>query len=236
MIDLSRELAGLCQVYEQFATRKNGVVLQFMGVRTGVGVSTCARAFARMITPRTRRGVWLFDLDFYANTQFQALASKKAQALYGAVGPARDASMGNAPLFWRIHPELVRKDGRKAGDRYYLNMHQIGTHCLYVSRFRNDLLRAKQHVNLRPAKQYWAMVRAKTDLAIIDSPVLNRGRGGLTTAADSDGVFIVAHPTDAGAPVSHLRQQIEGRGGRCLGVIFNDATGQGLDTAQYAAQ
>ncbi len=236
MIDLSRELAGVCQIYEQLAARQKGVVLQFMGVRSGAGVSTCARAFSRMIAPRSQRGVWLFDLDFYANTQFHALTSARAQAFYGPTGPALNAGMADAPLFWKIHPELIREDGRKAGDLFYLKMHQIGTHNLYVSCFRNDLLREKQHVSLRLAEKYWAQMRARTDLAIIDAPVLSRGRGGLVTAVDSDGVVIVAHPADAGAPVTHLRHQIEGRGGRCLGVIYNDAPGYGIDPAQHAAQ
>lgn len=236
MIDLRRELAGLCQVYQSLAVRQNGVVLQFMGVHSGDGVSTCARAFARLMAPRLKRGVWLMDLDFYANTQFQMFSSPKAQALYGALGPARSAAMQRPPLFWRIHPELVREDGRKAGDRFYLNMHRVGTHALYVSRFRSDLLREKQQVHIRPAKDYWAQVRNSVDLAIIDSPVLSRGRGGLAIAADTDGVVIVAHPSEVGAPVHRLRQQIEGRGGRCLGVIYNAVPRQGLDPVLHAAQ
>ncbi len=236
MIDLSRELTGICQVYERLAAQQRGVVLQFMGVHAGAGVSTCARAFARLMTPRLSRGVWLFDLDFYTNAQHCVLTSERAQAFYGAAGPGMDASMDTAPLFWRVHPELVREDGRKAGDRFYLNMHQIGAHALFVSRFRTDLLREGQMVHLRQAKAYWAAVREKVDLTIIDSPVLNRSRGGLITAADADGVIIVAHPSQAGAQAHALRQQIEGRGGRCLGIVYNAAPVQAYQSANYAAQ
>lgn len=236
MIDLRRELTGLCQIYQQLAARRHGVVLQFMGVRPGAGVSTCARAFARSVAPRARRGVWLFDLDFYANTHYALFSSPKAQALYGAVGPARSAVMQDAPLFWRIHPELVREDGRKAGDRYYLNMHQVGTHSLYISQFRHDLLRAKQQVHIRPAKAYWAQMRKQVDLAIIDAPILSRGHSGLATAPDADGVVIVANPHEDPAQIHNLRQHIEGRGGRCLGVIYNDAPLAGSDPAVQAAQ
>ncbi len=236
MIDLRQELYGLCGVYEQLAAQQRGVVIQFMGLQSGAGVSTCARAFARLLAPRQKRGVWLFDLDFYANTHFKVFSSAKAQSLYGPLGTACDATMGNASLFWRIQPELVREDGRKAGDRYYLNMHQVGNHRLYVSRFRNDLLRAKQDVHLCPAKSYWANIRKNVDLTIIDAPALNRGRGGLVTAADTDGVVIVAHPAEAGAPIQRMRQQIEGRGGRCLGVIYNAVPRQGMGPALHAAQ
>lgn len=236
MIDLSRELSGLSRVYEQLALRQSGVVLQFIGVHIGCGVSTCARAFARMMAPRSSRGIWLFDLDFYTNTHFQMFSSPKAQALYGALGPATAMAQEGQPLFWRIHPELVREDGRKAGDRYYMNMHRVGAHSLYVSHFRSDLLRPKQHVHLRPSKTYWEHVRTKADLTIIDAPVLHRSRGGLVTAVDADGVVIVAHPADPKAQIQKVQQQIEGRGGRCLGVIYNAVPRQGMDPVKQAAQ
>jgi hypothetical protein len=236
MYDLRHELTGLCHAYEQLAAQGRGVVLQFMGVQSGVGVSTCARAFSRMLAPRMSRNVWLLDLDFYANTQYQVFSSDRAQKLYGAIGPARASVMHDAPLFWRIHPELLRDDGRKAGDRFYLKMHQVGTHQLYVSHFRSDLLRDKQQVHLRPARTYWSNVRDTVGLTVIDSPTLSRGRGGLVTAADADGVVIIAHPSQAGAPVVRLRQQIEGRGGRCIGVIYNGAPLQGYAPTQQAAQ
>ncbi len=236
MIDLSRELGGLCQAYQQLAIRRSGVVLQFIGAQSGVGVSTCSRAFARMMVPRMRRGLWLFDLDFYANAQHRFFASTKAQALYGAVGGATEAAPKGVSLFWRVHPELVRKDGRKAGDRFYLKMHQIGAHTLYVSRFRKDLLRDNQQVHFRPAKHFWDSMRTKADLTIIDAPALDRSRAGLVTAADADGVVIIAHPAQAGASVQKLRMQIEGRGGRCLGVIYNAAPNAAFDNARQAAQ
>lgn len=223
MIDLSNELTGVCQAYAQIVARQRGAVLQFMGVHPGAGVSTCARAFARLMTPRLQGGVLLVDLDFYRNGQYGAFASQRAQAIYGPVGPALPASMGKAPLFWNVHPKLVRQDGRKAGDQFYVNMHKIGAHKLYVSKFRADLLRRGQLIQLRQAKAYWANMRAKVDLSILDAPSLAQSQNGLITAADADGVVIVAHPAHAGAKVHALRQQIERRGGRCLGIVYNAA-------------
>jgi len=234
MIDLSTELTGLVRLHDQLAARHNGVVIAFMGVSEGCGVSTCARAFARLMTPRLQRGVWLVDLDFYANSQYQALCSPAAQAFYGATGPAWITPEGE-PLFWRVHPALVHKDGAKAAHRYYLNIHRIGAHALYVSRFRHDLLRQGQQVTLHASSAFWRTMRSRAALTIIDAPPLQRGGAGLITAPDADGVVIVAHPAQAGAPVQQLRRRIEGRGGRVLGVLYNEAPAlaqRGAATAQ----
>ncbi len=230
MIDLSTELAGLGRLHDQLAARRNGVVIAFMGVGEGCGVSTCARAFARQMTPRLRRGVWLMDLDFYANSQYKTLCSPAAQRFYGPTGPAWITPEGE-PLFWRVHPALVRKDGACAGDRFYLNIHRIGSHALYVSRFRNDLLRHGQQVMLYSSQAYWTKMRSRAALAIIDAPPLQRGGAGLTVAPHADGVVIVAHPASAGAPVQDVRHRIEGRGGHVLGVLYNEAPAFHRDSA-----
>ena len=222
MIDLSTELAGLGRLYDQLAARRHGVVIAFMGVGEGCGVSTCARAFARQMAPRLARGVWLMDLDFYANSQYRVLCSPAAQRFYGAAGPAWVTPEGE-PLFWRVHPALVRKDGSSAGDRFYLNMHRIGSHALFVSRFRNDLLRHGQQVMLHSSAPYWARMRRRAALAIADAPPLQRGGAGLVVAPHADGVVIVAHPASGDAAVHALRTRIEGRGGRVLGVLYNAA-------------
>ncbi len=235
MFDLRNELRGVVDICTNLKRQPQGAVIQFMGTRNGVGVSTCARALARIMAPRDKKPLWLMDLNFYENTQYRFFASRRAQGFYGAIGAARDAALGQQP-FWRVHPALTRQDGRKAGDRYYLRMHQVGQHHLLVSHFRNDLLRPGQGVSLRPAKAYWQSLRHTAGLTIIDAPPLGRSKGGLVSALAADGVICVADPRDGLAGLHHLRACLEARGARCLGVVFNAPGRSAHTTTQVAAQ
>lgn len=220
MFDLTDELYNLVEMYRTRADQRRGAVLAFVGLHSGVGVSTCAGAFARLVAPNSARGVWLYDLDFYANEQYGAFSSAQAQQLYGNIGPPMDPTLQMKP-FWQVSPLLVRSDGREVSSAWYLAVHQIGQHRLFVSRFRNEALEGGQNVHVTQAPAYWQKVRDAIDLAIIDTPARDRSRSILAVAPDVDGVVIVAdHGTDPNA-VSALQAEIEAAGGRCLGLIFN---------------
>ncbi|VAV98987.1 hypothetical protein MNBD_ALPHA06-910, partial [hydrothermal vent metagenome] len=186
MFDLTEELQGLAHLYRTRADRGRGAVLGFVGVNSSVGVSTCARAFARLVTPNSRRGVWLFDLDFYANEQYATFSTGQAARLYGGVGLPMDPSLKTQP-FWRISPLLVRKNGQKNSSSWYMTLHQIGCHRLFVSRFRAESLRPGQSIHVTKASGYWQRVRDAIDLAVVDIPARDRSRSILAVAADMDG-------------------------------------------------
>jgi hypothetical protein len=220
MFDLTEELQGLVQLYRSRADQGRGAVLAFAGVTSGAGVSTCARAFSRLVAPNSRRGVWLFDLDFYANEQYATFSSPQASRTYGGIGLPMDPTLGMEP-FWRVSPLLVREDGRRASSSWYLTVHQIGEHRLFVSRFRAESMKPGQHVHVTRSTDYWQRVRDAIDLAVIDAPARDRSRSILAIAPDMDGVILVAeHGTDANQ-LQSLQHEIEAAGGTCLGVIYN---------------
>ncbi len=234
MLDLTEELHNLVHLYRTRADRRRGAVLAFVSARSGRGVSTNARAFSRLIAPNSIRGVWLFDLDFYINNQFATFASKEAAELYGRLGQAMDPTLGRKP-FWDVSPELVRKDGKRVSSAWYLAIHQVGLHRLFVSRFRTEGLSRGQSVRVRRAANYWQQVRNAIDLAVLDVPAFDRSRAVLALAADVDGVVLVADPVADEAETLALQQEIEQAGGRCLGVILN-AGHQQSGPSQFQAQ
>jgi len=220
MFDLTEELQSLVHLYRTRADRRRGAAIAFVGVRSGVGVSTCARAFSRLVAPNSTKGVWLFDLDFYANGQFATFSSVEAKTLYGTIGSPMDPTLKMQP-FWSVSPLLVRNDGKKVSSAWYLAIHQIGLHRLFVSRFRVEGLNKGQSVHVLGAPDYWQRVRDAIDLAVIDVPAFDRSRTILALAPDLDGVVLVAEQGDDANELYRLQQEIELAGGSCLGVILN---------------
>lgn len=220
MLDLRNELQGLVDMYHARADRTRGAAIAFCGVRSGDGVSTCARAFARLTTPQSQKGVWLFDLDFYANGQYGTFASPQAVRLYGGLGKALDPGLHQTP-FWRVSPALVRASGREVQSNWYMGLHRIGQHRLFVSRFRTEALRDGQQVHVTHAPAYWQRLRDAIDLAIVDVPARDRARTILGVAPDLDGIVLVAGHDVPDNEVVCLMREIEAVGGKCLGIIYN---------------
>ncbi len=198
-MNLTSELDQLVHQMEPIARPGGrGRVLMVMGVSRGAGASTVARELARLAARRSRRGVWLFDLDFTGNAQAQAARVQ---------GPAFEASLGSE-LPWRLG------QGRVV-------LRQSRARNLYVSEYHAPAGAALQ-AQLRSAPDYWAAVRESIDLAIIDAP--GQSRAPVDLAGDVDGVILVAderHPNPDG--IAARCQAIESRGGLVSGLILNRA-------------
>lgn len=220
MLDLRNELQGLMDLYRGRADRTRGAAIGFCGVRSGDGVSTCARAFACMVAPQSHKGVWLFDLDFYGNGQYGTFASPQAVRLYGDIGAPLDPSLDQMP-FWRVSPALVRASGRAVQSNWYLGLHRVGQYRLFVTRFRSESLRDGQRVHVTRAPDYWQRLRDAIDLAIVDVPARDRARTVLGVASDLDGIVLVASADVADNEIVCLVREIEAVGGKCLGIIYN---------------
>jgi Flp pilus assembly CpaE family ATPase len=201
MVDLSFEMQALVDQLEPIARPGNkGRVLMFLGAGKGVGTSTVAREFARVAAGRSRRGVWLFDLDFARNRHAASLAGPDAQTF--------DASFGRSP-FWRISPE---------GARARLVAKAAGPH-LYVTQFQ----RARtgiERLEFGQSREYWNAVRGSIDLAVVDAPASSRAI--LPVAADADGVILVADEANWNErAIAARREAIEQRGGVVAGIVCN---------------
>jgi|TARA_R110002073_G_scaffold326208_1_gene505903 Flp pilus assembly CpaE family ATPase len=211
MIDLTPEMIEFAERLEPIARPGgNGRVLMFMGAGRGTGASTLARDFARIAAARSRRGVWLFDLDSEKNPQHKALSAQSGQVF--------DAGFGRDP-YWRVEPETARARmvARRCADK------------LYVTEFQRAPGEVKR-LTLRRAESYWAAVRRSIDMAIVDAPGMNKAV--LAMVADMDGVILVAderRPSEDA--IEARRAAIEARGGIVAGVILN----RGPDPARWAA-
>lgn len=201
MVDLSFEMQALVDQLEPIARPGGkGRVLMFLGASKHAGTSTIAREFARAAAERSRRGVWLFDLDFARNSHARALAGPEAQVF--------DASFGRN-AFWRAEPlgAQARLVAKACADNLYVTEFQ---------RARSGV----ERLEFGTAREYWNAVRGSIDLAVIDAPAASRAT--LPVAADADGVILVA---DEGSwnerSIAARRDAIERRGGVVAGIVCN---------------
>jgi Mrp family chromosome partitioning ATPase len=196
------------------ATGGAGAAVMFMGARRGDGISIVARSFAELSASRAARSVWLLDLDFFADAQFEALGGKGGRF----AGPF-DMTFGRMP-FWRASPRAPdgsQGEGAVVGFR-------TRTDKLFVSRFNKSALGQDQKLQVAPAPDYWRAVRSNVDLTIVDAPALEQSRAGLALVADMDGVVLVIDAENGDVrDAIEMRDEILGRGGRCLGIVVSEA-------------
>ncbi|HEX8232907.1 MAG TPA: sugar kinase [Caulobacteraceae bacterium] len=220
MVDLSAEMVPLLASFRP-APAGQGRVIQFAAARSGAGVSTFAREFARAAAAQARRPVWLIDLDLAAPGQAEAL---KAQARrYGGLGQAASASP-DGTAFFAVQPALRAADGQAVPDGRYLEGRRVGNGRLWVARFRREALRGKQQARLLPSGDYWRTMRRFAEWVVLDAPAADRSDAAVTAAPFVDATVLVvsADDPDTKGPAA-LRSAIEQAGGRCAGLVFNRA-------------
>jgi Mrp family chromosome partitioning ATPase len=204
MVDLSLEMRVLVDQLEPIARPGGkGRILMFLGASKGAGTSTIAREFARAAARRSRRGVWLFDMDFARNRQAQALCRPDSKPF--------DASFGRPP-FWHAAPDASRARlvAKPASDH------------LYVTEFQRAR-GAIERLEFGRSPEYWKAVRGSIDLAVIDAP--GAGRAILPLVADTDGVILVADDQRwSEQAIAARRNAIEARGGVVAGIVCNRVT------------
>jgi Mrp family chromosome partitioning ATPase len=192
------------------ATGGAGAVVMFMGTKHDVGISEVARAFAELAAERAAKSAWLIDLDFFGPGQFSALGGMQT----GFKGPY-DMTFGVTP-FWRAQPRSpdgAQGEGAVVGYKTLIPK-------LYVSCFNRKALADNQKLLVTPAPDYWRAVRRSVNLTIVDAPPLEQSRAGLALAADMDGVVLVIDGNKSNVRESiDLRDEVVGRGGRCLGIV-----------------
>lgn len=194
------------------ATGGAGAAVMFLGARRSDGVSEIARNFAELSATRAAKSVWLLDLDFFSESQFEALGGRSGQL----AGPF-DMTFGRMP-FWRAAPRAY--DGGQGEGAVVA--YRTRTDKLFVSRFNKSALQIEQKLQVAPAPDYWRAVRSNVDMTIVDAPALEQSRAGLALVSDMDGVVLVidAANGDVGDAVE-MRDEVMGRGGRCLGIVVS---------------
>ena len=219
MIDLSSEAAALEAALGPAARPGVGRVIQFVSAERGEGVSTVAREFARHLSNRTRKGVWLVELDLMRGDQYASLAADPET--YGFLGPAVRATP-NGSVFFQVEPALKGVDGRPWSSARYLAAYPVGGKRWWVTRFRRETLKSGQRAHIMGAPDYWEALRRHADWVIVDCPAAERSRVVLATAQHMDANVLVveAEGGDPQRPPA-LRDAIVNAGGVCAGVFLN---------------
>lgn len=221
MVDLTAEMA---QLWASLGPPPPGParVAQFIAARSGEGVSTVAREFARFAAERTRGAVWLVDLDFADSAQYRLIASQPGR--FGPLGAATAASPDRS-CFFTIQPPARDPQGHVIGDTRYLIAHPVGRSKLWVTRFRREMIRPGQAVRVVKAPDYWNALRANAELVVVDAPAVDRATTGLALAPFMDfSIMVVSEDRADTAASAALKTAIEQEGGRCAGLVFNRAS------------
>ncbi len=218
MVDLSQDMHALLERLGP-PPADGARVLQVLAARDGEGTSTVARELARAVAPRSRRGVWLVELDLLAGAQFDAVAA--APDLYGELGDPVPAAPGGE-TFFHVDPPVVGADGRTWPDAAYLDAYPVGEARFWLTRLRREALKPGQRVELTGARDYWEALRPHADWVIVDAPAVQRSRAGLLMAPAMDATFLVvsAEHGDPRGPI-HVRDALAAAGGHCSGVVLN---------------
>ncbi len=227
MVDLCAEMTelwerlGFAAAAPAAAAAPPARVLQFVSAETGEGASTVAREFARLAAERTRRGVWLIELDLLRGEQQAAIAADPER--YGELGEPARASVDGS-MFFSITPQLKGPAGKPWPDAGYLDAYPVGQQRFWVTRFRREALRTGQSVRILGQPAYWNMLRRHADVVVIDAPSAERSQAALAVAAFADAnILVVAGDRrNVRAPLA-LRDALVGAGGYCAGLVFNRA-------------
>ena len=218
-VDLSAEMAALADRLAE-PSPDGGRAIQFVSARTGEGVSTVARAFARAAAARSGgRGVWLVELDVLAQAQFEAFAD----GAYGELGePVRGSPDDSA--FFQVVPPVTEAGVRPPPPGDWLEAWPVRGERFWITRFRSERLRPGQSVRLTGGADYWDALKAYADLIVVDAPAAERSRAAAATAPHMDAtVLVVGADNDDPAGPALLRDGLEAVGGRCAGMVLNRA-------------
>jgi len=194
-VEMSQEMLGLYKVIDSMLPDMSNRVLQFLGSRSGEGTSTVIREFARIAAERIGRSVLLMDADRYHGTQsrFYSVASQCS---------------------WI---DVLQESG-EVGRAVY----RVNNSDLYVSPACNSSVPTPELFNSPRFEGFWANLKLKFDLILIDSPPLTVSPDALALASKVDGVVLVVEAEKTKwRTARYVREQIERVGGNILGIVFN---------------
>ena len=218
MVNLTAEMA---QLWASLGPSQpgQGRVVQFVAATRGEGTSTIAREFARYVSGRASRPIWLVDLDLMGGGQHAAVASEPTR--FGMLGRPAAASPDGS-VFYTVQPPVTDREGKRVPDANYLSAQRAGRSNLWVTRFRREMLRAGQTPHLLPTGDYWTALRQHAEIVALDAPAADRSTAATTMApfVDFTVLVVAAEGADTRGPAA-LRDAIEQSGGRCAGLVFN---------------
>ncbi|MEQ8556992.1 MAG: hypothetical protein RIB03_01645 [Henriciella sp.] len=219
MRDLRDQIDGVWRAASRLTSASGGRCVMFISSREGEGTSSIAASFALLAARKSQKSTWLLDLDLRRNAAFSSFEEGFARGV-GKPGRAYDASLRTEPIYSVSQPGAAGEAAKPSPK--LLSVHEIEKTRLLVSRFRTELLRKGQQVQLRSRPGWWEKVRQAADWIVVDAPALTRSPAGLAFAAQADGVFIIVEADSTGAEeVASLRDEIISHGGKVAGLVLN---------------
>ncbi len=233
MIDLREHLHGLPRDLSRLGGER-GKTIMVIGANPDEGASSVAASLALLLAGRARRAAWLVDLDVAGQTQFRAFQAGFAGPA-GRPGQAYEASLNAAP-FYEVLPALRTANGETRQSGRLLVAHRIGATRLMVTRFRTERLRSGQRVQMRSNPAFWDGLKKIADWSIVDAPALETSAAALPLVRQMDGVILVfrADATNI-RDVEIAQREVEGHGGRVLGLVMNEVRGDARLADRFAS-
>lgn len=224
MKDYRKDLINVARSLERIPTRNGGRQILVIGATGEDDASSVAASLSILMAGRSSRATWLVDLDLIGNQQYYAFHNNEFRRT-GRPGRAYDGSLNVKP-FYQIVPQLKTRDGERKAQPKFLAVHQIESSRLMVTRFRSELLRKGQKVQITSQPAFWQKLRSVSDWSVIDAPPLDFSRAALAVCRHVDGVICVVTADKTSVDqITGLRSEIESQGGHCLGVVVNGVKG-----------
>jgi capsular exopolysaccharide synthesis family protein len=194
-VEMGQEMFSLYKVIDTMVPDISNRVVQFIGSRSGEGTSTIIREFARIAAEGIGRSVLLMDADRYQGTQSQFFS---VASQYSWINVLQESG------------ELERA------------MHRVGESNLFFSPACNSRVPTPELFNSPRFEGFWANLKLKFDLVLIDSPPFTVSPDALALVSKVDGVVLVVEAEKTKwRTVRYVREQIERVGGNILGIVFN---------------
>ncbi len=186
MIELYRQIDALLPGTQE-------KVLQFVGLRSGSGVSIIAREYAAMAVTRLGKSVLLLDTDQISQQNFFGIREiSKWDETVGA-------------------PEGMEKA-----------FSRIGESALYVGGLSHRTGASPFLFEPCKLKQLFMQMKKRFDIVLIDSTHEANSASTMILSSCADGVLLIVEADRTRWPVvENLKTRIQGSGGNILGMIFN---------------
>jgi Mrp family chromosome partitioning ATPase len=194
-LSMEKEMIGLYQSMDSLLPDSPRKVIQFIGSRSGEGVSTIVRQFAFMAAFRMGKPVLILDAD--QNNGDQA-------GFFGIFGsPGWDKAL--------LDHETIERSIKRVNDS-----------SLYVSALSPRSKATPQILDVSRLKAFFALLKERFALVLIDSSSSANGADSTALSRCADGVVLVVEADKTRWPVAeNMQTRIRKSGGNILGVVFN---------------
>lgn len=194
-LEIEDEMLDLHQTLESLISHTPQKVIMFIGSREGEGVSTVARAFARVSANKIGKSVLLLDADRTKPTHH---------------------------LVFGIQPEYGWLDAIKDAQPFDHAVYQIAESTLFVSPCSTKTCFPSAIFASSLIDTFWQEIKQWFDLVIIDSAPLSKSLDSLVIIPKVDGiVFVVEAENTARTVAESAKNRILKVGGNILGTILN---------------